>query len=70
MQYFNHLKIYIPNNNWTSLSSKQHITVIGTIGEVLTKPLSAVKLCALCDKFRVFDKKSLVKPSSDSKGEF
>ncbi|PNY08950.1 CHD3-type chromatin-remodeling factor pickle-like protein [Trifolium pratense] len=47
-----------------------HVPAQDQWADVLTRPLSAIRSSTLHDKFRVFDKQSLVKPASDSKGEY
>jgi hypothetical protein len=46
-----------------------HVPAQDQWADVLTKPLSAVKFCALRDKLRVYDKYSLIRPGSTSAGE-
>jgi histone deacetylase 1/2 len=47
-----------------------HVPAQDQWADVLTKPLSAAKFCALREKLRVFDKQCLVKTSSDSPREY
>jgi hypothetical protein len=46
-----------------------HVPAQDQWADVLTKPLSASKFCALREKLGVFDKHSLIKPCSASAGE-
>ncbi|KAK2373624.1 putative mitochondrial protein [Trifolium repens] len=46
-----------------------HVPAQDQWADVLTKPLSAAKFCALRDKLRVYDKYSFIKPSPASTGE-